>query len=105
VARRVTSTPPWLITWLERQADGPYWRHGSVRASPGRTAVAACRRSSAIGCPTMLIAGWADGYRNISFRAVRALSSQGTPVSCCSAPGPTEARRAPRPARSSTTCR
>jgi putative CocE/NonD family hydrolase len=78
-ARRVTDTPPWLITWLDEQADGPYWRQGSVRASPG----AGERRPPSyerIACPTMLIAGWADGYRNISFRAVRALSSQGTPV-------------------------
>jgi putative CocE/NonD family hydrolase len=79
-ARRVTSSPPWLITWLEQQADGPYWRHGSVRASPGPDGGRGTPSFERIGCPTMLIAGWADGYRNISFRAVRALSAQGTPV-------------------------
>ena len=30
-ARRVDEVEPWLLRWLEEQADGPYWRHGSVR--------------------------------------------------------------------------
>ena len=61
--RRVDGTEPWLLRWLEEQADGPYWRHGSVR--PGYERIA---------CPTMLVAGWADGYTNIAFRGFEALA-------------------------------
>ncbi|HEY5185874.1 MAG TPA: CocE/NonD family hydrolase, partial [Actinomycetes bacterium] len=27
--RRVDALEPWLLTWLEQQRDGAYWRHGS----------------------------------------------------------------------------
>ena len=30
-ARRIDEVEPWLLRWFEEQADGPYWRHGSVR--------------------------------------------------------------------------
>ena len=61
--RRVDEAEPWLLRWLEEQVDGPYWRHGSVRPDYGR-----------ITCPTMIVAGWADGYTNIVFRGFEALS-------------------------------
>lgn len=61
--RRVDGTDPWLLRWLEEQADGPYWRHGSVRPGYAR-----------IACPTMLVAGWADGYTNIALRGFAALT-------------------------------
>ena len=60
--RRVEGTDPWLLRWLEEQDDGPYWRHGSLRPDYGR-----------IACPTMIVAGWADGYTNIALRAYEAL--------------------------------
>lgn len=60
--RRIEEPEPWLLRWLEEQTDGPYWRHGSVR--PGYERIA---------CPTMLVAGWADGYTNIALRAFAAL--------------------------------
>jgi uncharacterized protein len=59
---RVERLEPWLLRWLEEQADGPYWRQGSVRPAYER-----------IACPTMLVAGWADGYRNASFRVLERL--------------------------------
>jgi uncharacterized protein len=59
---RVESLEPWLLRWLEEQADGPYWRQGSLRPDYGR-----------IACPTMLVAGWADGYRNATFRVMERL--------------------------------
>ncbi len=62
-ARRVDDVDPWLLRWLEEQADGPYWRHGSVRPDYAR-----------IACPTMIVAGWADGYTNIVFRGLEALT-------------------------------
>jgi predicted acyl esterase len=53
---------PWLLGWLARQRDGPYWRHGSLR--PGYERIA---------CPTLLVGGWADGYRNNTLRTFAAL--------------------------------
>lgn len=61
--RRVDGTDPWLLRWLEEQVDGPYWRHGSVRPGYER-----------IVCPTLLVAGWADGYTNIALRGFEALT-------------------------------
>jgi putative CocE/NonD family hydrolase len=54
---RVEGLEPWLVRWLGEQTDGPYWRHGSLRPNYDR-----------IVCPTMIVAGWADGYRNATFR-------------------------------------
>ena len=61
--RRIDGTEPWLLRWLEEQDDGPYWRHGSLRPAYER-----------ITCPTMIVAGWADGYTNIALRAYEAMS-------------------------------
>ena len=60
--RRIEHSEPWLLHWLEEQLDGPYWRHGSLRPGYDR-----------IACPTMLVGGWADGYRNNTFRTFEAL--------------------------------
>lgn len=66
--RRIDDLEPWLLRWLEEQVDGPYWRHGSVRPAYDRVA-----------CPVLLVAGWADGYRNNSLRTVAALRAAGVP--------------------------
>jgi uncharacterized protein len=60
--KRIESAEPWLLRWLEEQEDSPYWRHGSLRPDYAR-----------IACPTMIVAGWADGYRNNTFRTFEAL--------------------------------
>jgi putative CocE/NonD family hydrolase len=44
---------PWLMTWLARQQDGPYWRRASLRPDYGRLTI-----------PAFLIGGWYDGYRD-----------------------------------------
>lgn len=74
--RRVETQEPWLLTWLRENRDGPYWRHGSVRLDPGRDPSAGYDR---IACPVMIVAGWADGYRNNSFRTAEALRDAGVP--------------------------
>jgi putative CocE/NonD family hydrolase len=59
---RFHGNEPWLITWLEEQTVGPYWRHGSLNTDYG-----------SIQAATMIVAGWADGYRNNSFRTIERL--------------------------------
>ena len=71
--RRLASPEPWLFRWLEESRHGDYWNHGSVRLD-GTT-----RGYDRIGCPVMVVAGWADGYRNNSFRTIAALAAAGVP--------------------------
>jgi hypothetical protein len=65
--RRVDETPVWLFDWLREQVDSAMWRRGSIRLGPGG------RGYERLTCPTMLIAGWADGYRNNTFRTIEQL--------------------------------
>ncbi len=70
-SRRVEVMEPWLLRWLREQTDGPYWRNGSLRsAASGSGRELGYDR---IECPTLLVAGWADGYRNNSFRTFERL--------------------------------
>jgi uncharacterized protein len=62
---RLAEHEPWLLRWIEEQVDGPYWRHGSVRPDYDR-----------IACPTMIVAGWADGYRNNTLRTFEHLQCE-----------------------------
>ena len=71
--RRIETNEPWVLTWLRENRHGPYWDHGSVRI--GGTASGYER----IECPVMIVAGWADGYRNNSFRTVAELARHGVP--------------------------
>ncbi len=71
--RRLAVNEPWILTWLRENRHGPYWDHGSVRLG-GTT-----RGYERIDCAVMIIAGWADGYRNNSFRTVDELAGHGVP--------------------------
>lgn len=71
--RRIDETPPWLVEWLDHPHDDATWRRGSVRLGPGGTGY------ERMGCPTMLIVGWADGYRNNSFRVIEQYARHGLP--------------------------
>ena len=71
--RRLATNEPWGLTWLRESTHGGYWQHGSVRA--GGTSEGYDR----IEVPTMIVAGWADGYRNNSFRTMAALAANGVP--------------------------
>jgi predicted acyl esterase len=73
--RRLDATEPWLLRWSEEQSGSEYWRHGSLR--PVYAAVTAA---------TMIIAGWADRYRNNTLRTFAALSAAGTPVRLVAGP-------------------
>jgi predicted acyl esterase len=74
--RRLDAHEPWVLTWLREHRDGPYWREGSVRHADGHGGWTGYER---IACPVMIVAGWADGYRNNSFRTVEALRAAGVP--------------------------
>jgi len=67
--RRWDTNEPWLLTWLREHRDGPYWQAGSLR-HVGYDRIQAA---------TMIVAGWADGYRNNTFRTVEGLGAAGTP--------------------------
>lgn len=71
--RRLATHEPWVLTWLRENRHSAYWNHGSVRLD-GTT-----RGYERIACPVLVVAGWADGYRNNSFRTVRALAEAGVP--------------------------
>ncbi|NYD41646.1 CocE/NonD family hydrolase [Nocardioides panaciterrulae] len=92
--RRLEANEPWVLTWLRERVHGDYWRGGSVRLDG---AGAGYER---IGCPVMLVAGWADGYRNNSFRTVAALAADGVPHRLLAGPwahaDPTTAMSGPR---------
>lgn len=66
--RRLATNEPWGLTWLRETTHGDYWQHGSVRPDYDRIEV-----------PTMIVAGWADGYRNNTFRTMAELASNGVP--------------------------
>jgi predicted acyl esterase len=65
---RIESNEPWLFTWRTEQRRQPYWQQGSIRPDYAK-----------VTCPTMIVAGWADGYRNNTFRTAEALDDAGTP--------------------------
>ena len=62
--RRIQEHEPWLLEWLRHPKPDATWRRGSVRLGPKGEGY---RRMT---CPVMIIAGWADGYRNNTFRTI-----------------------------------
>ena len=51
------SNRPYLLTWMDNQVDGPYWKAGSVRG-----------RYDTIKCSLLMFGGWRDGYCNVPLR-------------------------------------
>ena len=96
--RRLDTSEPWVLTWLREGRHSDYWRTGSVRLDRARAQRA--RATSGSRCPVLLVAGWADGYRNNSFRTVRALADAGVPHRLLAGPwahaDPTTAMPGPR---------
>lgn len=91
---RLDTAEPWVLTWLRENRDSGYWRGGSVRLGPGG------RGYERIRCPVLLVAGWADGYRNNSFRTVKELAANAVPHRLLAGPwahaDPTSAMPGPR---------
>lgn len=92
--RRLETHEPWVLTWLRENVHGDYWRGGSVRLGADGAGY------ERIAVPTMLVAGWADGYRNNTFRTVAALAANGVPHRLLAGPwahaDPTHAMPGPR---------
>jgi putative CocE/NonD family hydrolase len=59
---RLEGEPFMLEEWLEHQRRDDFWRHGSI-----------CEDFTAVDIPVLVIAGWADGYRNTPLDAVEGL--------------------------------
>lgn len=63
--RRIDENEPWLFEWLRHPLPDATWRRGSVRTGPDGAGY------DRLTCPVFLIAGWADGYRNNTFRTLQ----------------------------------
>src|SRR3712207_6672563 len=63
--QRLQGEPFHLETWLAHQRRDDYWRHGSIAED-----------FSAVEIPALVIAGWADGYRNTPIKAVEGLGGR-----------------------------
>lgn len=62
---RLDATQPLIEPWLSHQRRDAYWRHGSI-----------CEDFSAIEADCLVIAGWADGYRNTPWKAMLGLGDK-----------------------------
>lgn len=59
---RLENEPFFMEEWLEHQRRDAFWRHGSISED-----------FSAVAIPSLVIAGWADGYRNTPLLAVEGM--------------------------------
>lgn len=55
---RLAHLPALMPQWMRHQRRDAYWQHGSI-----------CEDFSAVQIPALMIAGWADGYRNTPWDA------------------------------------
>ncbi|HEY4191537.1 MAG TPA: CocE/NonD family hydrolase, partial [Mesorhizobium sp.] len=56
---RLEQEPFFMEEWLSHQRRDAFWRHGSI-----------CENFGEFPVPALVIAGWADGYRNTPLKAV-----------------------------------
>jgi putative CocE/NonD family hydrolase len=56
---RLEKEPMMLPEWLGHQRRDAYWKHGSI-----------CETFAEYSVPSLVISGWADGYRNTPFKAI-----------------------------------
>ncbi len=55
---RLKNMPALAFKWITHQRRDAYWQHGSI-----------CEDFDAVQAPALMIAGWADGYRNTPWKA------------------------------------
>ncbi|GAA3071557.1 CocE/NonD family hydrolase [Rhizobium viscosum] len=63
--QRLEQEPFFMEEWLEHQRRDDFWRHGSI-----------CEDFAGFDIPAIVIAGWADGYRNTPLLAVEGLGEK-----------------------------
>ncbi len=61
---RLDALEPASMIWIGHQRRDAFWKHGSI-----------CEDFAAVDVPALVIAGWADGYRNTPAKAVAGLGS------------------------------
>lgn len=59
---RLENEPFFMEEWLEHQRRDAFWKHGSI-----------CEDFPSVAIPSLVIAGWADGYRNTPLLAVEGM--------------------------------
>jgi putative CocE/NonD family hydrolase len=59
---RLENEPFFMEEWLSHQRRDDFWRHGSI-----------CEDFGGFPVPALVIAGWADGYRNTPLKAVEGM--------------------------------
>jgi putative CocE/NonD family hydrolase len=62
---RLENEPFFMEEWLSHQRRDDFWKHGSI-----------CEDYSSIEIPALVIAGWADGYRNTPLLAAEGLGTK-----------------------------
>jgi len=62
---RLALEPFFIEEWLEHQRRDDFWKHGSI-----------CEDFDGFPVPAMVIAGWADGYRNTPMKAAEGLGDR-----------------------------
>ncbi|WP_312527912.1 CocE/NonD family hydrolase [Paracoccus sp. (in: a-proteobacteria)] len=62
---RLRDEPYFMEEWLAHQCRDAFWKHGSI-----------CEDFDAVEIPSLVIAGWADGYRNTPLKAVAGMGAK-----------------------------
>lgn len=62
---RLEQEPFFMEDWLSHQRRDDFWRHGSI-----------CESFDDFPVPALVIAGWADGYRNTPLKAVEGMPTK-----------------------------
>ena len=62
---RLEKEPFFMEEWLQHQRRDAFWKHGSI-----------CENFGDVEIPALVIAGWADGYRNTPIKAIEGLGAK-----------------------------
>ena len=66
---RLEGQPFFMEEWLAHQRRDDFWKHGSI-----------CEDFGGFPVPALVIAGWADGYRNTPLKAIEGLGDKGKAI-------------------------
>ncbi|PLW79283.1 CocE/NonD family hydrolase [Cohaesibacter celericrescens] len=62
---RLEGEPYFLEEWMQHQRRDAFWQHGSI-----------CEDFDNFDTPALVIAGWADGYRNTPLKAIEGIGTK-----------------------------